>query len=138
MARPRTPTSLLELRGAFKEHPERKAERANEPRPTEPLGKPPSGMTAAQKKVWKELASLVVPGVLTISDRIAVELAVVLTSRLRDGSIKTQEISILTTLLGKLGMTPSDRAKVSAVPQPKETSNEDSWSDFVTPIDAAR
>jgi hypothetical protein len=40
ISRPRT--AVLELRGAFKAHPERARERAGEPRPTEPLGDPPA------------------------------------------------------------------------------------------------
>jgi hypothetical protein len=47
MSRPRTPTAVLELRGAFKEHPERARERAGEPRPTEPLGEPPKRLKPA-------------------------------------------------------------------------------------------
>lgn len=139
MSRPRKPTAMLELNGAFKEHPARKAARANEPKPTEPLGSAPSYMTKEQKKLWKELAGMVVPGVLTKSDRISVELAVHLTEKLRNLSIKPQEVSILTTLLGKLGMTPSDRSKVSVVPQPKAAvDTEEGWDAFVTPIDTAR
>jgi hypothetical protein len=56
MSRPRTPTAVLELRGAFKAYPERARERAGEPRPTEPLGEPPGRLKSHEKAAWREMA----------------------------------------------------------------------------------
>lgn len=119
MGRPPTPTHILELNGAFKNHPERKTARANEPKPTEKIGRPPSHLTLDQKLAWKELEAMVVPGLLTKTDRLVLEMIARLLVKLRDGTIKTQEVSILTTLIGKLGMSPADRAKVSVVANSK-------------------
>lgn len=129
MARPRKPTAILELNGSMKAHPERKRARANEPEPTGELGNAPSYMTAEEKKVWRELKRDVPSGVLTSAERIAVELVCRLTSRLRDGSIKPQECSVLRSTLGSLGLTAADRSKVSVKPKEK---TKDEWSDFLT------
>jgi hypothetical protein len=55
MSRPRTPTAVLELRGAFKNHPKQARERAGEPRPTEPLGDLPKRLKPADKAAWREM-----------------------------------------------------------------------------------
>jgi phage terminase small subunit len=130
MARTPKPTRLLELSGTLKDHPGRYANRNTEPKPDQPLGIAPTYMTKEQKKIWKELAGMVVPGVLTKSDRWAVEMAVTLISQLRDGTINGQKMSILTGLLARLGLTPSDRSKVNVVP-PKQETKEDGWADFL-------
>ena len=41
MSRPRTPTNILELRGALKKDPQRRKLRANEPKPETAIGLPP-------------------------------------------------------------------------------------------------
>jgi hypothetical protein len=123
------------MRGAYANHPERRADRAGEPRPTEPLGKAPGYMTAAQKKIWKEIEGMVVPGLLTKQDRFVVELATVLLAKIRSAEAKPQEISTFTALLGKMGMSPADRSKVSVTPPPKPESDRPTWSSF-TPRNA--
>ena len=50
-----TPTAVLELRGAFKNHPKQARERAGEPRPTEPLGDPPKRLKPVDKAAWREM-----------------------------------------------------------------------------------
>ena len=55
MTRTRTPTAVLELRGAFAKHPERKREREGEPRPTTLLGDPPATLTLGEKAAWQEM-----------------------------------------------------------------------------------
>jgi len=83
MARLRTPTALLELRGAFKRNPNRKQARQGEPLVTAPLADPPEGMTISRVE---QVSALVLE---TVSLHIADEgkseqggiLAVVFTSR---------------------------------------------------------
>jgi hypothetical protein len=79
MARPRTPTGVLEAKGSFLKHPERKRARANEPKPTGELGDAPDDLSREEKAAWRYLASLLAPGVATSMDRAAMEEA----SRLR-------------------------------------------------------
>jgi hypothetical protein len=50
-----TPTAVLELRGAFKNHPKQARERAGGPRPTEPLGDPPKRLKPVDKAAWREM-----------------------------------------------------------------------------------
>src|SRR5579862_3948556 len=73
MARPRKPTAILELSGAFKEHPDRR--RPTEPVDSRELGEPPARLPAAAQKYWQELAGMCVHGVLKYSDRWCVEIA---------------------------------------------------------------
>src|SRR4051812_5446681 len=74
MARHRLPTELLERSGAFDHDPQRREARSDEPLPSGPLGDPPEYFSAAQKAIWHELAEQVPEGVLTIADRILVEI----------------------------------------------------------------
>jgi hypothetical protein len=112
MGRPRTPTNLLDARSAFKKHPERRAERADEPIVTEPLGEPPSAFTGDQLQAWKEIAEYAPGGVLTRADRHAVEEAARLLAMSRAGSATTADRRALHSLLGQFGMTPANRSKV--------------------------
>jgi phage terminase small subunit len=127
MPTPRKSTEVLEQSGAFKHDPQRRDARANEPKPVGELGTAPVYMTKEQKKLWKELANQVTPGWLTIAERWAVELAVTLMSKMRDGTIKTAEYTALASLMSKLGLTPSDRSRVS-VPKTKDSAGE--WAAF--------
>src|ERR1700687_5950467 len=70
----RTPTAILEARGSFINHKNRKAARAGEPVVTKRLGSPPKTCTDEQKKIWREFAKIVPPGVATHADRWAVEI----------------------------------------------------------------
>jgi hypothetical protein len=107
MSRPRTPTAVLELRGAFKAHPERARERAGEPRPTEPLGEPPKRLKPADKAAWCEMRD---HGFwLTSADQFMVEIAASLMAKHRGGTIDNPARSLLVSTLSKLGLAlPND------------------------------
>lgn len=111
MARPRTPTNVLDARGAFKKHPERA--RTDAPA-AGPLGNPPSHVTGDVLKAWREIAKSAPLQVLTESDRLALELAANLLAqfRLNPVDFPAAKLVRLEALLGKFGMTPADRAKV--------------------------
>ena len=114
------PTAILDAKGSFLKHPERA--RPNEPRATEPLGTPPKYLTAAEKKVWKELAKQLLPGVAFASDRVAFELLVRLTAKMRTNQMtKTSDMTTLISLCSRFAMTPADRSRVS-VEKPKDSS----------------
>jgi len=111
MARTRTPTNVLDARGAFKKHPERArtdAETAG------PLGKAPAHIEGEVLKAWKEIEKSAPLQVLTQSDRLALELAANLLAQFRLGPVDFPAAKLvrLEALLGKFGMTPADRAKV--------------------------
>jgi phage terminase small subunit len=128
MGRPRTPTHVLEDRGAFINHPERRGERANEPVPNGELRKsPPASLTPDEKKIWREFIKKVPAGVLGDCDEYWLAMAVRLEWKERSGKISISERTQYMNLLGKLGMNPSERSKVSARPVAKK---EDEWSDL--------
>lgn len=121
MARPRTPTNVLEMRGAFKKNPQRLKDRADEPLVLEPIGDPPATFTGDQLQAWNDIIGSAPGGVLTLADRLAVEGAARLLALDRIGKASDSQGRLLYALLGKFGMTPSDRSKVSA--QKKAPSN---------------
>jgi len=121
MGRNRVPTKILEARNAFKKHPERR--RDGEPEVTTPLGAAPDRLNELESKAWHEIAKLAPMGVLTEADRLDVEMAARLLARtwsdfdsVTDGARKQ-----LHTMLGKYGMNPSDRSRLS-IEKPKEAS----------------
>lgn len=126
MARPRKPTAVLELKGAFKKDPQRKAARANEPAISDGIGSPPSELGIAEQALWAELAGY---GTwLTAGDRLLLEIACRLMVLFRGNALDGGGISKLITSLAKLGFSPTDRSKVNA-PGAKEP-EEDPFADF--------
>jgi hypothetical protein len=128
MARPRTPTAVLKLRGAFKKDPKRAAARQNEPVPTGPLGEPPTRFDKYEKAAWSELAAIAPPGVLSNSHRWLVELACRLKARMDQHGVggnfglSVGEQAQFKDCLIRMGLTPADSSKVS-VPKAPETSS---------------
>lgn len=126
MARPRKPTAALELKGAFKKDPQRKAARKSEPHPTGPVGVPPAAFDADECRLWNELAGY---GFwLTDADRLMLEIAVKLMVLFRKNALDGGGISKLIGALAKLGFSPTDRSKVQA-PGAKEP-EADPFADF--------
>lgn len=80
----RKPTNVLELKGAYKKNPQRKSERANEPKDDRDVGKPPRGLSKEERAAWKELVDCAIPGVLTYADRPAVLAAAQLFARMKN------------------------------------------------------
>lgn len=119
MGRNRTPTNILDAKGGFITHKDRK--RPNEPTTDRPIGKPPIYLTAAERKVWKQLEQQALPGVLLESDRLLFALLVRLANKLYTGQdMKAAETAQLITLSSKFAMNPADRSKVS-VEKPKQS-----------------
>lgn len=113
--RTRTPTALLEARGSFKRHPERRRERQDEPRPDTPLGNPPKRLSEPEKAAWKEMQG---QGFwLTSADAMMVEIAANLMSQQRSGQIDNPARSLLVSTLIKLGFGPTERAKMKVIPE---------------------
>ncbi len=69
MARPKTPTNILKMRGADKNHPERLKARGNEPKPGKAEAKPPTWLSRRGRKIFRELAKITTAmDVLTVAD----------------------------------------------------------------------
>lgn len=116
MPRPRTPTPILELRGAFDKNPNRR--RPSEPKP-EPLGDPPDHLHDQARQAWVEIVSVSPAGVLGSMDRPLLEIASNLLAAHRNNPSETKGLSILISCLSKLGMSPTDRSKVVVVEDEK-------------------
>jgi phage terminase small subunit len=129
MARPRTATSLLLIRNSFKKHPERLKEREQEPMPTADIGEPPKYLTKAQQNIWNEFVAIIPPGVVRNTDRPWMGMAVRLMHRERKGMLPAQERAQLMSLLSRMGMNPSDRARLKADPSKKKKET-DEFSEF--------
>jgi len=124
MARPRTPTAVLEARGAFIKNPQRARERENEPASPAGLGSPPaafliqapdSGYQEAERLrgIWEEIAH---DGPwLDSGNRLGVESLCRITNNIRRGSGKLSQLVLAQAkLLNDLGLTQASRSKVNA------------------------
>lgn len=139
MGRPRTPTNILEARGAFKKNPGRARARANEPEVRAPVGGPPEGWVEQAKHnmryaeyvaLWKEICASAPAGVLTVADRPLVELYCrKMYSVRRDLDPRASDVGQIVSILAKFGMTPSDRSRVYGTPKPGGTSAS-GWEEF--------
>jgi hypothetical protein len=110
MARPRTPTAVLELRGAFKNHPSRLKDREFEPVVATDLPEPPKYLTTATAGTWLELKAR--GHWLTTADKFLIEIAATLMARYRINELKSGDVSQLIGLLGKIGFSPVERGKM--------------------------
>ncbi|MGA4634530.1 hypothetical protein ACPA5B_11680 [Pseudomonas solani] len=117
MARPRKPTNVLELTGAFKKNPNRTREDAQT---AGALSAPPDHLNGGALHAWKEIAAFAPLDVLTDSDRLALEIAAQLLFQFRENPVEFPATKLvrLEALLGKFGMTPADRAKVAGGGKP--------------------
>lgn len=98
-------------------NPGRYANTPDTPLPKGPIGKAPRHLSADEQKVWREITSGAPEGVLGSCDAISVEIAVRLTNRMRTGKFdKQSDFTTLFNILSKLGLNPSDRTRVHAVP----------------------
>lgn len=133
MPRPRKPTAVLQLTGAFRKDPQRAAARADEPMPEGDAGPAPAYFDEHQRAAYAELIRMAHTGVLCSSDSVAVEIGAVLLARLRTNpnGFKPGEFSRLQAILAALGMTPADRSRVSALkPKPAVPA---AWLEFTRP-----
>jgi hypothetical protein len=98
MGRPRTPVAILEPRGSFDTHPER---RRVDPETTGELGQAPDHMSQDRAAICYELASILPVGVARNADRFAVELLCDLMFKFRTDALKGADLSQLVSLLGR-------------------------------------
>jgi phage terminase small subunit len=120
MARPRKPTAVLELTGAFKKDPQRA--RNDEPVPTGKPGDPPDYLGEVAAGIWHEM---VLHGFwLTDADKFLLEIAARHMADFRRGVCDPKIIAQLITVLNKLGFGPAERSKIKA-PGAKEDGPKD-------------
>jgi hypothetical protein len=113
---------MHELSGSFEKHPERKRKRKNEPKPKGVIGDAPASFNPDLSvgremiQIWDEIVQQAPPGVLTFSDRMHVEVLCRLLYKIRHNLAKSGDYARAESLLGKMGMNPSDRSKVNLAP----------------------
>jgi hypothetical protein len=117
VARPRTPTSVLELRGAFKNHPSRLKARKDEPVIKSGLPGPPRRLARPVRTLWLEIGMY--GHWLTSADRFLVEIAATFIARYRAHELKSGDVSLLIGLLSKLGFSPNERGRQNLPETPK-------------------
>jgi hypothetical protein len=124
MPMPRTPTAILEAKGAFEQNPNRA--RPNEPTSGKPIGAPPVYLSLEEKRVWRELVKHACPGVLFESDREHFELLTRLTAKMRYHftEMKASEMAHFISLGSRFAMTPADRSRVTIDRTKKSTLQE--------------
>jgi hypothetical protein len=110
VARPRTPSNVLELRGSFDKHPERRRE------DLEGVGEfnphPPPSLHQSIVPFWREVVSQINPIVLTASDYSSIKIM----ARLAHDFDLTGDKTIATELrqwFSQYGMTAVGRTKLS-------------------------
>lgn len=112
MGRPRKPTKVLDISGAFKRNPKRKREREFEPQIDEPLGDPPPFLVGTAVDVWRELQAI---GYwLTAGERLMVEQTARLAGLDRVGAACPADRTLVSSNLTKLGFDSINRSKVVA------------------------
>lgn len=121
--RPPKPTNLLELSGAYKKHPERRKQRANEPQPVSGALSPFQDMEGkTQSQAWDLLMVCIPPELLTPTEwPVIYEMSRLMFLSWND-ACTASERHLLAAYFGKFGMTPSDRARIQ-VSQEKKPQN---------------
>ena len=133
MPKPRVPTNILALRGTFKHDISRLTARAGEPEPVGEIGEAPDHLSHHEAACWAEIISLAHPGTLHACDRLVVEYGACLLSKLRSESwsVSPALLARFEAFLAKLGMTPSDRSRVSSA---KPAQAADPLDEFAPPV----
>ena len=155
MARPRTPKNILILKGSDKAHPERMKDR-NPPEPKKGKETPPAWLNTKAKRAFNELVKITTDmNVLTLADKTSLamvcdaysdyleakdlidEQGMTYKVTNREGvemikanpaaSIKADAWRRVMIGLGKFGISPSDREKISITPVKKKNP----FADFV-------
>jgi hypothetical protein len=130
MARPRKPSNVLAIRGAFKEHASRTRV---DPKPEGAIGDPPEDLTAEQAACWRELVSHAFPGTIGGNDRDFMRYAACVWAEFKarePGDVNTivKLGPRLESIFGRLGMTPADRSRITV---PKGAGNlDDAYAEY--------
>jgi hypothetical protein len=115
MAKRRTATNVLALKGSFKKNPSRARDRDGEPFTNAPLGPAPLPTTLTFAQAWDYVTSTVPDDVLKRRDRVMVELAARLLMAVRASDVPVVPYMLrLEQIMARLGCSPSDASRVYA------------------------
>lgn len=97
-------------------NPGKRALNKHEPKAAGEVGGPPADWTPEQKLLWWEVVNSAPDGVLTGSDRLLIELACRNLGQIRASGerMTAAQSAEMRRCLGEMGMTPSERARLSA------------------------
>ena len=112
MGRPRKPTSILELTGAFDKDPKRAELRVNEPIPSPDVGDAPPYFNDYLRAIWDEIMENAAPGVIKRSDRLALEAWCLIIAQIRCGIAQAPIYAQHKAYAQQFGMTPAARSMV--------------------------
>lgn len=118
--RPKTPSNILKLRGAFKHDPRR--ENKKEPKPNSAIDAvPPESFTKDERIFFHDIIKRAPAGILGDADYHTVCVVAALLAEFYACPVKmpTARLTRLSSELGKIGFTPSGRAGLT-VEKPKE------------------
>jgi phage terminase small subunit len=126
MSRPRKPSVIHEISGAYKKNPNRRTK--GELAPLAGIGSAPANLATDFESVWDEIVSNVCPGVLGNSDRFHLEILCRLVCQFRERpeDMTAGKLGLMGTMLGKFGMNPVDRMRLAA-PNDEEPSEDDKY-----------
>ena len=119
MPAPKMPKAVRELRGTADRNKHR--DNQNAPVPERGIGPAPDYFTKGEVEVWDYLVTVMHPGVLGEPDRPTFEIMAKLFYRFRHGEhgkdavipqLVAAELARLDSIMGRYGMTPSDRQKI--------------------------
>ena len=124
MARHKTPSNVLDLKGSYKKHPERRNNEEPEGLPLD--SKPPKYFDKEHVKHWNDLISRIPDGVVTNSDYYLLVIGAAILAEIEEtqGHLPNERIAKFVTISAKLGLTPSDRVGLK-VPQKKKNKFDD-------------
>jgi hypothetical protein len=107
MGRSRKPTRLLELNGALKHDPQRYRDRADEPRPTAPVGDPPAEFAGRKREteIWTEFVIAAPKGLLTRCDRYLLANACRIQALIEQGNCSMSMHSCLRRYMVEMGIS---------------------------------
>lgn len=130
MPRPQTPLAKAKLTGADAKDPQRFRNRSEPKTSKVSVGKPPAYFQKEAKAVWAELVSDL--GWLVREDRPALESACLAIAQVRvmhkvGEPITGAMFAAMNTAIGKLGASPTDRAKVFQEP---DDDDDDEFAQF--------
>ena len=112
MGAPRKPTALKQVQGTDKRNKTRM--NPDEPSPVRGIGPAHKTLTEYEKEIWDEIVGISYKGVLGEADRLALEMMCRLVAEMRLDFVEmtAAKITQLSNLIGRFGMTPSDRTKI--------------------------
>ena len=118
MGRHRKPIELHRLTGADRKNPQRY--RGKIAKSELPFGEYPTERNTDPAECWREIAAQCIPGVLTGSDRIILEITANLLAEYRADppGFAVGKLRHLIGCFARLGMSPSDRAGLGVTEKP--------------------